>query len=188
MKKSSASKIMPTPPPKKSLLAAGLLLVVVVVATYLALRPAPAAKPARAAARPRQAASTLAERSSDPAPADSPALPPVPVSAFQADAKLAREALALVGTSPEADQYWIASINDLSLSNKERRELIEDLTDTGLPPNPTVENLPLIVTRIQLIDQLAPAAIDQINANAFAEARKDLVNFVTHLAQPAAQP
>ena len=179
-------------PPKRSRFAAGLLLAVAVVVTYLALRnfSAPAAKPGSATATPRAATPSLAELPANPGPtpADAPAPPPEAAPAVQADAKLARAALALVGVSPEAEQYWIASINDLSLTNKERRELIEDLNDTGLPPNPTLENLPLIVNRLQLIDRLAPAAIDQINANAFAEARKDLVNFYTRLTQPAAQP
>jgi hypothetical protein len=36
----------------------------------------------------------------------------------------------------------------------------------------------LIVSRIQLIEELAPYAMDQVNADAFREAYKDLVNLV----------
>ncbi len=173
--------------PKQSLLAAGLVLVVAIVATYLMLRSTPVAEPPRtAAAGPRPVTPAATELSTEPAPTAEPASLPAAPPMFRADAKLARAALAFVGLTPEADQYWIASINDLSLTSKERRELIEDLNNTGLPPNPTVEHLPLIVSRIQLIDQLAPAAIDQVNAAAFAEARKDLVNFYTGLIQPVA--
>jgi hypothetical protein len=41
--------------------------------------------------------------------------------------------------------------------------------------------LPLIKNRLILIDQLAPDAMDKVNAAAFQEARKDLVNMVTRL-------
>ena len=44
----------------------------------------------------------------------------------------------------------------------------------------------MIENRIQLIDQLAPGAMDDANAAAFAEARKDLVNMRAKvLGQPA---
>jgi hypothetical protein len=89
----------------------------------------------------------------------------------------ARAALSLVGADPVAEQYWMAAINDPSLSADERKDLIEDLNEDGLsdPKHPGPQDLPLIVNRLRLIDELAPLAIDQVNADAFQEAQKDLL-------------
>jgi hypothetical protein len=56
--------------------------------------------------------------------------------------------------------------------------LIEDLNEDGLvdPKHPTVDDMPIIEYRISLIEELAPDAADDVNAKAFAEAYKDLVN------------
>ena len=96
-----------------------------------------------------------------------------------------RVALSLVGTDPEAERYWIAAINDSSLSAHERQDLIEDLNEDGLsdPKNPGVEDLPLIVSRLQIIEELAPDAMDKVNADAFREAYKDLSNMYARLTQ-----
>ena len=61
---------------------------------------------------------------------------------------------------------------------EERKDLIEDLNEDGLsdPQHPAPEDMPVILNRIQLIEQLAPDSMDQVNAAAFAEAYKDLVN------------
>lgn len=93
---------------------------------------------------------------------------------------LAREALSLVGADLDAEEYWVAAINDPSLSADERQNLIEDLNEDGLsdPKHPGPEDLPLILSRIQLIEELEPFAMDQVNADAFAEAYKDLVNML----------
>jgi hypothetical protein len=90
----------------------------------------------------------------------------------------ARVALAYVGADTAAEMYWYAAINNPSLSAHERQDLIEDLNEDGLsdPKNPTVEDLPLILNRIQLIEAVAGDAMDQVNADAFQEAYKDLVN------------
>src|SRR4051794_31732347 len=40
---------------------------------------------------------------------------------------VARDALTLVGLDSEAEAYWFAAINDLSLPANERQDLIEDL-------------------------------------------------------------
>lgn len=90
----------------------------------------------------------------------------------------ARLALYFVGEDPEAEAYWIGAINDPQLPAEERKDLIEDLNEDGLvdPQHPNASDLPLIYSRIQLIEQLAPMAIDQVNADAFVEAYKDLVN------------
>ena len=63
---------------------------------------------------------------------------------------------------------------------KERKDLIEDLNEDGIsdPKHPSQDDLPLIVSRLELIDELAPYALDKVNADAFAEARKDLVNML----------
>jgi len=92
----------------------------------------------------------------------------------------ARIALAFVGEDPDAEDYWFAAINDLSLPANERQDLIEDLNEEGLsdPKHPTVDDLPLIFNRLALIETIAPDAADDVNAAAFDEAYKDLLNLV----------
>jgi hypothetical protein len=88
----------------------------------------------------------------------------------------ARMALGLVGADADAEAIWILAINDPNRPGKEREDLIEDLNEEGFPDrrNLTTEDLPLIEKRIQLIEELAPSAIDKVNAEAFREAYKDL--------------
>ena len=102
---------------------------------------------------------------------------------------LAREALALVGVDPTAEAYWEAAINDPNLSAHERQDLIEDLNEDGLsdPKHPAPEDLPVILRRIQLIETGGPYAMDQVNADAFQEAYKDLVN-LANLAMGGGDP
>jgi hypothetical protein len=90
----------------------------------------------------------------------------------------ARIALTFVGTDPEAEAYWFAAINDLSLPANERQDLIEDLNEEGLPDprHPTAEDLPLIFNRLALIETIGPDAADEVNFDAFREAYKDLLN------------
>jgi hypothetical protein len=96
-----------------------------------------------------------------------------------------RTALGLIGHDPEADEVWIQIINDPSLSAHARQDLIEDLNEDGLsdPRNPTLYDLPVIKYRIQLIEELAPYAMDEVNSDAFQEAHKDLVNMANRLAR-----
>jgi hypothetical protein len=91
---------------------------------------------------------------------------------------MARTALSLVGLDPQAEEYWIGAINDPNLSAHERQNLIEDLNEDGLsdPKHPSLEDLPVIMNRLRLIEQLAYNPMDQVNLDAFAEAHKDLVN------------
>jgi hypothetical protein len=91
---------------------------------------------------------------------------------------LARTALAYVGADPDAEMYWYAAINNPNLLAHERQDLIEDLNEDGLsdPQDPTLEDLPLILSRIGLIEEVGWDAMDEVNADAFAEAYKDLVN------------
>lgn len=95
----------------------------------------------------------------------------------------ARAALDLVGADPAAEAVWAEAINDPNLTAHQRSDLIEDLNENGFPDpqNVTADDLPLVVSRLQLIEQLAPDAMDQVNADAFAEAYKDLSNMFDKL-------
>ncbi len=97
----------------------------------------------------------------------------------------ARVALGLVGVDPEAEQYWLAAINDMRLPANERKDLIEDLNEDGLsdPHHPGPQDVPLILNRLQFIEDLAPYAMDQVNREAFREAYKDLAGMLA--GQPA---
>ncbi len=89
----------------------------------------------------------------------------------------ARDALALVGVDPNAEQYWLDAIFDTSLPDNEREDLMEDLNETGFadPKNLTPDDLPLIVTRLQIIQQILPQA-DPFMQDHLLEAYKDLGN------------
>jgi hypothetical protein len=91
---------------------------------------------------------------------------------------MARAALSFVGLDPEAEDYWIGAINDPSLPGEERSNLIEDLNEDGLsdPKHPTMADLALIMNRLWLIEEISGYAMDQVNADAFLEAYKDLLN------------
>ncbi len=101
----------------------------------------------------------------------------------KAKAERARAALAFIGRDPAADADYIQLINDPTVSENDRHNLIEDLNEDGFadPDNPTSKDLPMIRYRIDLIDDQAPVAMDKTNADAFAEARKDLVNMENRL-------
>ena len=96
---------------------------------------------------------------------------------------VAREALSYVGADPDAEAVWTAAINDPNLSAHERQDLIEDLNEDGFsdPKNVTPNELPLVMSRIALIEEMAPQAMDDVNAAAFAEAYKDLTNMARQL-------
>jgi hypothetical protein len=89
---------------------------------------------------------------------------------------VARVALSFVGEDPDAEAYWVEAINDPNLSAHERSDLIEDLNEEGFedPHHPTFDDLPIIISRLELIEELAPDAMDEVNSDAFAEAWKDL--------------
>jgi hypothetical protein len=92
--------------------------------------------------------------------------------------QMARAALAYVGADPEAEAYWYEAINDASLSAQERQDLIEDLNEDGLsdPKNPTLDDLPMILGRIEILETIVWDAMDEVNFDAILEAYKDLVN------------
>jgi hypothetical protein len=91
---------------------------------------------------------------------------------------LARLALNFVGTDPQATEFYQQTINDPLLSKSHRRNLIEDLNQDGFADtrNLTARDLPLIESRLALVLQLAPTAMDDANAAAFREVYKDLIN------------
>lgn len=95
------------------------------------------------------------------------------------DPAIARAALSLVGVDPYAEQYWIASIFDENLSDQERVDLMEDLNEDGLsdPQHPGPEDLPLIMNRLQIIEDVAPYA-DEFMLEHLMEAYKDLLNML----------
>ena len=122
-----------------------------------------------------QAHDARTARSSSQARAQSPPPQKAPIQD-----PMARLALGLVGDDPSAEAYWINAINDPGLPAEERKDLIEDLNEDGLsnPGHPGPEDLPLILNRLRLIEELAPSAMDQVNWDAFMEAYKDLVNLM----------
>ncbi len=93
---------------------------------------------------------------------------------------LARVALAYLGANPQAEPLFKTAINDMSLPPDHRRELIEDLNTDGFADkrNPTPADLALIQNRLRFIQQNAPNAVDVVNAKAFAEAAKDLLQML----------
>lgn len=96
---------------------------------------------------------------------------------------MARVALSSVGADPEAEAYWLSAINDPNLPAEERKDLIEDLNEDGLsdPHHPGANDMPLIASRIQLIEEQAPYATDPVNIAAYQEAYKDLLNLYNGL-------
>lgn len=106
------------------------------------------------------------------------------VSAPEDPAK-ARAAMGLVGIDPEAETYWTEVINDPNVPATERRVLIQGLSQAGLsnPRNPTPDDMAIIANRMALIEEIAPDAVDQSNADAFADVYNNLASLYD--AQPA---
>ena len=75
------------------------------------------------------------------------------------------------------------AINDPNMPPGVRSDLIEDLNDEGYSDNsnPTKEDLPLIIARLEILERLAPYAMDEVNAAAFEEAYKDLLEMYVRL-------
>ena len=102
----------------------------------------------------------------------------------QAKERRARIALGMIGHDPDADEVWIRLINDPILSANARSNLIEDLNEDGLSyRNLTLDDLPVIEYRLELIEDLLPYAMDEVNEDAFKEARKDIENMADRLRQ-----
>jgi hypothetical protein len=131
--------------------------------------PEPAPPPLIVEPKPAPSRATSPDQRVNPPPATPEPSIPLPV---------ARVALSYVGADPDAAVVWAYAINDPAMSPHARSDLIEDLNETGFPDprNVTEDDLPLIVNRLALIEEFAPDAMDQTNADAFAEAYKDLAN------------
>lgn len=101
---------------------------------------------------------------------------------------LARLALSFVGADAQANEFYQKAINDPVLTPNHRKNLIEDMNEDGLNfKNLTDRDLPLILNRIALIEQLAPNAMDAVNAAAFKEAYKDLLNMQKKVLQASSK-
>ncbi len=103
--------------------------------------------------------------------------------------ELGRAALNQVGLDSDAEDMWLAIINDPSIDAEDRKDLIEDLNEEGFadPEHLTPADLPLIEARLALLEKLLPEPMDDTNAAAFAEARKDLLEMRNKL-RPAPIP
>jgi hypothetical protein len=115
-----------------------------------------------------------------------PAAEPIEQDSFDEDPQVkeqrGRTTLGMIGHDPDADDVWISIINDPSVSANARSNLIEDLNEDGLSyRNLTMDDLPVIEYRLELIEDLLPYAMDQVNEDAFKEARKDLENMAERL-------
>jgi hypothetical protein len=91
---------------------------------------------------------------------------------------LARDALGLVGIDPDAEQYWLAALTDANLPKSERQDLVDDLNEQGLPDpkHPTPEDLPVLLARLSMIEELAAENIGPDLE--LKEPYDDLVNLV----------
>ena len=98
----------------------------------------------------------------------------------------ARLALSYVGADAQADGFYQKAINDMTLTESHRKNLIEDLNQDGFPDtrNLSARDLPLIQNRIAFIEQQAPLATDPVNVAAFKEAYKDLLKMRERANQP----
>ena len=72
----------------------------------------------------------------------------------------ARALLNFVGQDADAGAVWAAAINDSDLTAETRQQLIEALDVSGLPDlqRLTPEYLPLILSRLAIVEQLPPRA------------------------------
>ena len=66
-----------------------------------------------------------------------------------------------------------------------RKDLVDDRNEYGFSnkKNPVPVDLPMIRARLAIIDRLMPEAMDKTNADAFAEAKKDLLNMQAKLSR-----
>jgi hypothetical protein len=88
---------------------------------------------------------------------------------------LARDALAMVGIDPAAEIYWFEAIHNPNLPASERQDLIDDLNEEGLPDpkHPALEDLPLLIVRIEILYQLIPTLTPDFD---WREPLDDLLN------------
>ena len=135
--------------------------------------------------------SAVARLNSDPAIVPAPASAPVQSRALAPTQKVAqvkkpstkkvfqdpvaRDALKYVGFDPDAEIYWFSAIQDSSLPTSERQDLIDDLNEEGLPDpkHPTIDDLPLILSRLRILEELVPSIADSLE---WKESYEDLLN------------
>ena len=89
---------------------------------------------------------------------------------------LARLALNFAGADPQADALYKLAIRDAALTDKSRRELIEDLNQDGFDnlKSLSARDLQLVQNRLTLINQSRNENDPKTIADAFNEAEKDL--------------
>jgi hypothetical protein len=97
--------------------------------------------------------------------------------------RLAFRALWYLGTDPEAETKWRRAINDPRCPPGVRSDLIVDMIDEGYTDNshPTKADLPVIEARLGILERHAPYAMDEVNARAFAEAYRTLLELYIRL-------
>ena len=103
--------------------------------------------------------------------------------------RLAFRALWYLGVDPAAEATWSRAINDLTMPEGVRSDLIVDMIDEGYSDNshPGKQDLPLILARLQIIERHAPYAIDAVNRRAFEEVYRDLLELYIRLGGAAAR-
>jgi len=112
-----------------------------------------------------------------PANKGAPALLPNKSSKEPLHDPAARVAMTTVGIDPEAESYWLGAVFDSNLPKSEREDLMEDLNEAGLsdPKHPGPQDLPVILNRLALIEEMLPFA-DDFMVEHLGEAYKDLCN------------
>lgn len=130
-------------------------------------------------ATPRRASAPAGEASSTPEPSPSPTADTAEIE------REAREALPRVGANTNATNTWLEAINNPEVPAATRAALIGGLADEGFSDadNPGEADLPLIQARMQLVERIAPQAIDNTNTTAFNEVYRALQQFAERLAQ-----
>jgi hypothetical protein len=90
---------------------------------------------------------------------------------------ISRVALSLVGFDANAELYWFEAIRDPNLPTSERQDLIDDLNEEGLPDpkHPTEEDLPLLFSRLEILEDLIPWIDGHFE---WEEPREDLLNLI----------
>jgi hypothetical protein len=128
----------------------------------------PPIQPAQAGVQPTVKPLKIAVQTASPAKGKEPVQDPA-----------ARVALSFVGVDPDAEAYWMSAISDPKLPDQEREDLMEDLNEDGLsdPKHPGPEDLPLILNRLAIIEEIAPYA-DPFMQEHLGEAYKDLNNML----------
>ena len=140
----------------------------------------PADQAARAAAR-QQTIATWAERIRTLLGEDPEGVLPAVTAA--------RDAVASVGADSDAELVWMTAVNDPDVPAEIRKDLIADLNTDGIsdPQNPTEDDLPLILSRLEMIESIAPESLDDTNAMAFADVYKDLSKMAEKIRQDGLQ-